>query len=88
LIVIRHVYVVTAQADGRYEDSMKQARRVLKEVEQWSDRDIRNRHEMMGNLHSQLGNAYLETGKYSRALDHHNKDYELANKQYVCDLFL
>jgi tetratricopeptide repeat protein 25 len=63
---------------------LKQAKRVLKEVERWSDTDVRNRHEMLANVHSLVGNAYLETGNYPRALDHHNKDYEIACKQLVC----
>jgi hypothetical protein len=60
---------------------LKQAKRVLKEVERWSDSDVRNRHEMLANVHSLLGNAYLETGNYTRALEHHSKDYDIANKQ-------
>ena len=72
----------SAQAAGRHEDSLKQAKRVLKELERWSDDDVDKRQEMLANVHSSLGNAYLETEQYERALEHHKKDYNIANKQY------
>jgi len=76
-----------AQSEGRYEDSLKQAKRVLKEVERWSDKDVRNRYEMLANIYSLLGNAHLETGNYIRALECHSKDYELSDKQLVIFLY-
>jgi len=72
---------VSAQANGHYEDSLKQARKVLKELNKWSKYDVRNKTELLANIHSCLGNGYLETGDYNKALTHHTTDYDLANKK-------
>jgi tetratricopeptide (TPR) repeat protein len=67
-----------AQADGLYEDSLKQSKRLLKEINKWTDNDVRNRNEFLANVHSCLGNAHLEIGNYKKALTHHTTDYDLA----------
>ena len=72
---------ITAQANGHYEDSLKQAKKVLKELNKWSKYDVRNKMELLANIHSCLGNGYLETGDYNKALQHHTTDYDLANEQ-------
>ncbi|ELU16005.1 hypothetical protein CAPTEDRAFT_154109 [Capitella teleta] len=74
-----------AQVEGRHEDSLKQAKKVLKEIEKWSDDDISNRSEVVANLHSCIGNAYLELEEYSFALSHHNKDNEIATQKDLSD---
>ena len=72
---------MTAQADGKFEQSLKQAKKVLKEVEKWSDDEVTNRPEVVANLHSCIGNSYLEMGEYQKSLDHHTVDSEIANQK-------
>lgn len=75
------VFSSTAQADGRYEDSLKLARKTLKEVNKFCDKVLPNRPEVVANLHSCHGNAYLELGDYKKALYHHTQDNEIGNQQ-------
>ena len=73
----------SAQADGKHEHALKHAKKVLKEVEKWSDDDVPNRPEVVANLHSCIGNSYLEMGEYQKALDHHTVDQEISNQKYT-----
>lgn len=73
------------QAEGRYEKSLKQAKRVLREVEKWSDNDVSDRPALVASLHSCLGNAYLELADYNQAIEHHNVDKEIATEQDLDD---
>ena len=50
-------------------------------MNKWTKDDVRNKTELLANIHSCLGNGYLETGDYDKALSHHTNDYDLANKQ-------
>lgn len=75
------VHVIVAQADGKFEESLKLANKVLKSVERRSDYDICNRPELLANLHSCIGNAHLELADYVEALHHHNADYDIAKKK-------
>ena len=70
-----------AQANGQYEESLRQARKVLKELNKWTKHDVRKKTELLANIHSCLGNGYLETGDYNKALNHHTTDYDLATEQ-------
>lgn len=83
LYILANIYLslVIAQADGRYEDSLKLAKRTLKEVDKWSDDDLPNRPEVVANLHSCHGNAHLELGGYAKALHHHTVDNEIGEQQ-------
>ena len=63
----------------RYEDSLSKAKKTLKIVENMSDDQLQNKAELLANLHSQMGNAYLEMGKYSLALEHHEEDLRISN---------
>ena len=54
------------------------SKKTLKEVNKLSDNDLPNRQEIVANLHSCLGNAYLELGEYKKALQHHEKDKQIA----------
>ena len=74
-------YLILAQAEGKHEQSLKQAKKVLKEVEKWSDDDIHNRPEVVANIHSCIGNSYLEMGEYQKALDHHTIDHEISTQK-------
>ncbi len=78
---IKPFLIFSAQVDGKFEESLKLAKKTLKEVEKWSDEDLSNRQEVVANLHSSMGNAYLEMGNYNKALEHHNRDMEIAKQK-------
>ncbi|XP_030076979.1 outer dynein arm-docking complex subunit 4 [Microcaecilia unicolor] len=67
------------------EGSCKKAQHVLKRVEQWTDEDVPNRHELIGNLHSCIGNAQIEMGQMEAALQSQKKDLEIAEKHNLLD---
>ncbi|MGH0160690.1 UNVERIFIED_CONTAM: hypothetical protein FKN15_047267 [Acipenser sinensis] len=69
-----------ALAAGDPELSCRKARQVLKTVKGWSDEDVPNKKEVIGNLHSCLGNAKIEIGDMDGALECHNKDLEIARQ--------
>lgn len=71
----------TAQAEGRYQDSMEKAKNALKLVENSSDEDIQNKPELIASLNSSLGNAYLELGKLHQAMDYHQRDLDIAREK-------
>lgn len=71
---------LTAQTDGRYEDSLEKAKNTLKLVDNASDDEIQNKAELKASLHSSIGNAYLELGKTNQAMDHHLIDLDLARE--------
>ena len=82
-----NVIETVAQANGEHEKSLKQAQKVLREVDKWADDEITNRHDVVANLHSLIGNAHLELGNYGKALDHHQKDKDISEQKYV-DIFI
>ena len=89
----KHLYLcifLIAQTEERFEDSLKKAKRTLKTVENASDDDLPNRQEIAATLHSYLGNAYLEMQKndYDKALEHFNKDLEIAKQKWVCPMHI
>ncbi|NXQ98072.1 TTC25 protein, partial [Sagittarius serpentarius] len=67
------------------EESCKKAERVLKTLQGWSDDDIPNKKELIGNLHSCIGNAQLEMGQMEAALQSHKVDLELARQNDLPD---
>jgi len=75
------MHIIVAQAEGKFEESLKLANKALKSLERRSDYEICNRPELLANLHSCIGNAHLELGEYMEALQHHNADYDIAKKQ-------
>ncbi|KAK2191054.1 hypothetical protein NP493_60g01047 [Ridgeia piscesae] len=74
-----------AQGSGKHEKSLKLAKRTLKTVENWSDDDVANRAEVVANLHSCIGNAYLELGKNNKALEHYERDFEIAKQKNLSE---
>jgi len=74
-----------AQANAEYQRSLDLATKTLRKVEKWSDDDIPNRQEVVANLHSSIGNAHLEMGQHAKALEHHNKDLEIAKQHEIED---
>ncbi|XP_054464136.1 outer dynein arm-docking complex subunit 4 [Anoplopoma fimbria] len=65
---------------GNAEGSLKKAEDVMKIVQGWSEREVPNKKELLGSLHSCIGNALMDLGDMDKALDHHQKDLELAEQ--------
>lgn len=66
---------------GSPEESCKKAERVLKTVQGWSDDEVPNKNELIGNLYSCIGNAQLEMGQMEAALKSHQMHLELARQK-------
>ncbi|KAM9656996.1 outer dynein arm-docking complex subunit 4 [Morphnus guianensis] len=67
------------------EESCKKAERVLKTIQGWSDDEVPNKNELIGNLHSCIGNAQLEMGQMEAALQSHKMDLEFARQNDLPD---
>ncbi|XP_054657376.1 outer dynein arm-docking complex subunit 4 [Grus americana] len=67
------------------EESCKKAQRVLKRIQGWSDDEVPNKNELIGNLHSCIGNAQLEMGQVEAALQSHKMDLEFARQNNLPD---
>ncbi|XP_071323804.1 outer dynein arm-docking complex subunit 4 [Trachinotus anak] len=65
---------------GNAEGGLKKAKGVMKTVQGWSEKEIPNKKEVLGSLHSCIGNALIDLGNMDKALDHHQKDLELAKQ--------
>ncbi|CAK8674799.1 outer dynein arm-docking complex subunit 4-like isoform X2 [Clavelina lepadiformis] len=76
-------------ADGRGTKDLKEglslAISTLRGVNRLSDHEIPNKEDVVANLHSYIGNAYLDLGQTDEALDHHQKDLEIAEKHNLQD---
>ncbi|XP_030321842.1 tetratricopeptide repeat protein 25 isoform X2 [Calypte anna] len=64
------------------EESCKKAKRLLRTIQEWSDEDVPNKNELIGNLHSCIGNAQLEMGQVEAALKSHRTDLEVARQNW------
>lgn len=62
-------------------ESCKKAERVLKTIEGWSEDEVPNKKELIGNLHSCIGNAQFEMGRMEAALKSHKMDLEFARQK-------
>ncbi|GFO25847.1 tetratricopeptide repeat protein 25 [Plakobranchus ocellatus] len=67
-----------AQSLGHYQESLDKCRHTLKRVEEMPEGSLKNKPDVMANLHSSMGNAYLEMGKFQKALGCHNRDLDIA----------
>ncbi|XP_008937572.1 PREDICTED: LOW QUALITY PROTEIN: tetratricopeptide repeat protein 25, partial [Merops nubicus] len=67
------------------EESCKKAECLLKKIQTWSDEEVPNKTELIGNLHSCIGNAQLEMGQVKAALRSHKMDLELARQNNLPD---
>uniref|UniRef100_A0A3Q0RRY2 Outer dynein arm-docking complex subunit 4 n=1 Tax=Amphilophus citrinellus TaxID=61819 RepID=A0A3Q0RRY2_AMPCI len=63
---------------GNAEGCLKKAEEVMKIVQRWSDKEIPNKKEVLDSLHSCIGNALVDVGDKYKALEHHQKELELA----------
>ncbi|XP_035424320.1 outer dynein arm-docking complex subunit 4 isoform X2 [Cygnus atratus] len=85
-------YIVKSMEDidmlltsGSPEESCKKAEHVLKTIQGWSDDEVPNKNELIGNLHSCIGNAQLEMGQMEAALQSHKMDLEFARQNNLPD---
>ena len=74
-------FFFTAQEDERWDDSLRQSKRVMKTLDNWSDDDLQDKPTAVANLYSLMGNAYLELGLYDKALQQHKQDKNIASEQ-------
>ncbi|KAM6114837.1 outer dynein arm-docking complex subunit 4 [Phoenicopterus ruber ruber] len=70
---------------GSPEESCRKAEHVLKTIQGWSDEEVPNKNELIGNLHSCIGNAQLEMGQMEAALQSHKMDLEFARQNDLPD---
>lgn len=63
------------------ERSCQKAEQVLKKIQGWSDEEIPNRSELVGNLYSCIGNAQIEMGNMALALQSHQVDLDIAKEK-------
>ena len=76
-----HVHVYAALANGDAEGSLQQAEKLMRTVQELTERDIPNKPEFVASLHSCIGNAHLEMGDSDLALRHHLDDLKIAQEQ-------
>lgn len=74
------VGLFSALTSGDAEGSLKKAEEVLRIVQEWSEREMPDKKEVLGSLHNCIGNALIELGDMDKALEHHQKDLELAEQ--------
>ncbi|XP_067168319.1 outer dynein arm-docking complex subunit 4 isoform X2 [Apteryx mantelli] len=85
-------YIVKSMEDidmlltgGSPEESCKKAEHVLKTIQGWSDDEVPNKNELIGNLHNCIGNAQIEMGQMDAALQSHKTDLEFARQNNLPD---
>ncbi|NXT04113.1 TTC25 protein, partial [Prunella fulvescens] len=72
-------------ARGSAEQSCRKAERLLKMVQAWSEDEVPNKNELIGNLYSCIGNAQLAMGQMEAALHSHEMDLEWARENTLPD---
>ncbi|CAK6961251.1 outer dynein arm-docking complex subunit 4 [Scomber scombrus] len=75
----------TELMSGNAQGSLQKAEEVLKMVHKWSEREVPHKKEVLGSLHSCIGNALIILGDMNKALQHHQKDLELAKESKLTD---
>lgn len=77
------MYVIIAQSEGRYSDSLEKCKHTMKKVEDLPEGSLKNKSDVVASLYSSMGNAYLEMNKFSQALKFHTKDLNIARDKLV-----
>ncbi|NXB82185.1 TTC25 protein, partial [Donacobius atricapilla] len=72
-------------ARGSAEESCRKAERLLKRIQAWSESEVPNKNELIGNLHSCIGNAQLAMGQMEAALRSHKMDLDCARQNALPD---
>ncbi|XP_037331864.2 outer dynein arm-docking complex subunit 4 isoform X2 [Pungitius pungitius] len=65
---------------GNTEGGLKKAQELMKTVQGWSEKEVPDKREILGSLHSCIGNALMDLGDMDKAIEHHQKDLELAEE--------
>lgn len=65
---------------GNAKAGLTKAEELLKIVHGWSEKEVPNKKEVLGSLHSCIGNAFIDLDNMDKALAHHQKDLELAKE--------
>ncbi|XP_019949856.2 outer dynein arm-docking complex subunit 4 isoform X2 [Paralichthys olivaceus] len=79
--LLKSLDVIDAElTSGNAEGSLKKAKEVMEEVQRWSEKEVPDKKDVLGSLHSYIGNALIELGDMDNALEHHQKDLELAKQ--------
>uniref|UniRef100_A0A3Q3XKD6 Outer dynein arm-docking complex subunit 4 n=1 Tax=Mola mola TaxID=94237 RepID=A0A3Q3XKD6_MOLML len=76
--LLKSLDAIDESMSGNAEGSLKKAEEVMKIVHDWSEKDVPNKKEVLGSLHS---NALMDLGDMDKALVHHQKDLELAKQK-------
>uniref|UniRef100_A0A3P9GZW2 Outer dynein arm-docking complex subunit 4 n=1 Tax=Oryzias latipes TaxID=8090 RepID=A0A3P9GZW2_ORYLA len=69
-----------ALESGNAENGLKMAKGALKFVERRSKTEFPHKKLLLGSLHSSIGNALLYQGELDKALEHHQKELDLAEQ--------
>lgn len=80
LKILTVLFVIPEFMSGNAEGTLKKAEEVMKMVQRWSEKEVPNKKEVLGTLHSCIGNALVDLGNMDKALEHHQKDLELAKQ--------
>ncbi|XP_072343730.1 outer dynein arm-docking complex subunit 4 isoform X44 [Scyliorhinus torazame] len=67
-------------ADGFAEQCKNKAMELVQIVKGWSQREVPNKAEFLGNLYNTIGLAQVELGEFEDALASHQKDLQIARK--------
>ncbi|XP_043530676.1 outer dynein arm-docking complex subunit 4 isoform X2 [Chiloscyllium plagiosum] len=67
-------------ADGYPEECKTKAMELVQIVKEWSQREVPNKAEFLGNLYNTIGLAQVELGEFEDALTSHQKDLQIARK--------
>ncbi|NWU94167.1 TTC25 protein, partial [Upupa epops] len=65
------------------EESCKRAKRLLRAVQRYSDKELPNKSQLMGDLYSCIGNTQLKLGQLEAALQSHRLDLETARQNHL-----
>ncbi|KAF2979061.1 hypothetical protein EK904_012389 [Melospiza melodia maxima] len=74
-----------ARAIAKEMEDIEQTEHLLKKIRAWSEDDVPNKYELIGNLHSCIGNAQLAMGQMEAALHSHKMDLECAREHSLTD---
>ncbi|NWV41674.1 TTC25 protein, partial [Grantiella picta] len=67
-------------ARGSAEESCRKAERLLKKMQEWTEEEVPNKYELIGDLYSCIGNAQLAMGQMQAALRSHGMDLDYAKR--------
>ncbi|XP_028268382.1 outer dynein arm-docking complex subunit 4 [Parambassis ranga] len=74
------VEIEAGVTSGNAESTLKKVDEVMKMVQMSSEKEVPNKKEILGDLHSYIGEALFELGDIEKALEHHQKDLKLAQQ--------